>query len=120
LPVPDAEGQLRWPALPESVADGLRIVLATRPGEQLQHPEFGAGLENALQQPNSMALRADIVRRVTAQLRQHEPRALIETIELLPVDDGRALQLELRYRVAGLATSRRLLVAVERATAGEA
>jgi phage baseplate assembly protein W len=115
LPVPDAEGRLQWPALAQCVADGLRIVLATRPGEQLQHPAFGAGLENALQQPNTVALRADILRRVSAQLREHEPRALLEAIELLPVDDGRALQLELRYRIAGVPSTRRLMVAVDRA-----
>jgi phage baseplate assembly protein W len=117
LPLPDAQGRLNWPELTDSVADSLRIVLATRPGEQLQHPGFGVGLENALQRPNTVALRADILRRVGEQVRRHEPRAVLDSLELLPVDGGRGLQLDVRYRVAGIAETRRLLVAVDRAEA---
>ena len=117
LPLPDAQGRLQWPSLAESVADGLRIVLATRAGEQLQHPAFGVGLENALQRPNTVALRADILRRVDEQLRRHEPRAALDSLDLLPTDGGRGLPLDVRSRVAGIGESRRLLVAVDRAEA---
>jgi len=58
LPLPDADGVLQWPSIERCVADAIRIVLATRPGEQLQQPRFGVGLEDELAAPNTVARRA--------------------------------------------------------------
>ena len=46
LPLPDANGQVHWPSLEQSVAQQIRVILQTRPGEQLMRPTYGAGLEN--------------------------------------------------------------------------
>ncbi len=37
--------------------DSLRAILATRPGEQLMRPDFGAGLDLLLHEPNTLATR---------------------------------------------------------------
>ncbi len=46
--VPDADGRLDWPGLEASVRHAIRVILSTRPGEQLMRPEFGAGLDRLL------------------------------------------------------------------------
>ena len=51
LPVPDANGQLHYPSLAQSVRELIQVLLSTRPGEQLMRPGFGAGLENLLTEP---------------------------------------------------------------------
>ena len=53
LPVPDANGQLHYPGLAQSVREQIQVLLSTRPGEQLMNPGFGAGLENLLSDPNT-------------------------------------------------------------------
>lgn len=44
LPYPE-NGQLTYDSLEQSVRDSIRIILTTRPGEQLMQPFFGAGLQ---------------------------------------------------------------------------
>ena len=46
LPLPDEHGQLSWPALEQSVAQQIRVILQTRPGAQLMRPAWGAGATN--------------------------------------------------------------------------
>ena len=60
LPQPDETGSLAYPTLEQSVRDQIRIILLTRPGEQLMRPEFGAGLENYVHEPNTLATRRRI------------------------------------------------------------
>ena len=60
LGVPDADGALAWPSLERSVADGLRKLLSVRPGELLMHADYGAGLQDFLHEPNTLAVRARI------------------------------------------------------------
>ena len=56
LSLPDDHGQLGYPDLAESVRQTIRAILVTRPGEQLMRPDFGAGLELLLHEPNSVAI----------------------------------------------------------------
>ena len=50
LPLPGDDGSLSFPdSFDASVRQSLRILLTTRPGELLQRPDFGAGLDALLQ-----------------------------------------------------------------------
>ena len=111
LPVPDEQGQLQWPSLEASVRDAIRVLLATIPGEQLQHADYGVGLERDLQRPNQLATRADIVRRITEGLKDHEPRIDTELVDVVPEDGGRRLRVEIRYRIVATGAQARLSVA---------
>ena len=62
LGVPDAQGQLQFPTPEQSVRQSIEVILRTRPGEQLQRPDFGAGLEDFTGQPNSVTTRRRILR----------------------------------------------------------
>jgi len=104
LPRPDANGRLDWPDLAASVASQLRVILATRPGELLGHTEFGAGLQEFLHEPNTLAARARIQARVQEAITRHEPRIVLDAVEVYDETDTLAaevgrVRIEVHYRI---------------------
>jgi phage baseplate assembly protein W len=101
LPVPDAHGRLSFPAtLEESVRQAIQVILMTRPGEQLRHPDFGAGLDTFLHEPNTLATRRRIRDRVESALRRWETRILLDLVEVREVDGApTSLRVEIAYRL---------------------
>lgn len=101
LPLPDAHGQLQWPSLETSVRDLIRTVLSTRPGEQLMRPEFGAGLDLLLHEPDNLATRRRLRERVSEALNRWESRILLDRVEVQDVaDEPGHLRVEIGYRLA--------------------
>jgi phage baseplate assembly protein W len=101
LPLPDANGQLLWPDLAHSVRDAIRIILSTRPGEQLMRPEYGAGLDRLLQQPNTLSTRRQIRDLVQSALARWERRILLDGVEVWEVDGQPSqVRVEIAYRLA--------------------
>jgi uncharacterized protein len=99
LPVPK-DGSLGYPALDDSVRQMIRVILLTRPGEQLLHPEFGVGLEQFLHGPNTITTRRRIRDAIAAGLERFEPRIAVDRIEVEP-DPERAdrLDVTIAYRL---------------------
>lgn len=98
LPRPDENGRIDWPTLEASVAGQLKVILATRPGELLAHPDFGAGLQAFLHEPNTLATRARIQARVQEAIQRLEPRIQLDAVEIF--DDSDSAQAELgRVRI---------------------
>ena len=83
LPVPK-DGSLDYPALDDSVRQMIRVILLTRPNEQLLHPEFGVGLEQFLHGPNTITTRRRIRDAIAAGLERFEPRIAVDRIEVEP------------------------------------
>lgn len=101
LPLPDAHGRLQWPTLEASVADQIRVVLSTSPGEQLMRPAFGAGLALLLHEPNTLATRRRIRDCIERGLAQWEQRILLDRIEVLEVPgEPTRVRVEIAYRLA--------------------
>jgi len=101
LTVPDGGGVIDWPGLEQSVRDGIRIILTTRPGEQLMRPDFGAGLDRLLHEPNTVATRRQIRDLVQASLTRWERRILLDAVEVWEVpDEPSHLRVEIAYRLA--------------------
>ena len=117
LPVPDRNGQLRFPeSLAESVRQQLRVLLSTRLGEQLLHPAYGAGLTDFLGQPDTVTTRARIHDRIREAIGRWETRIDIDRIELSdsPDQPGR-LRVEIAYRLRRTAELQTLGVTLETA-----
>ncbi len=115
LTVPDEHGQLTWPDAPRSVRDGLRAILSTRPGEQLMRPDFGAGLERWLHQPNTVATRREIRDAVQQALTRWEPRLLLDGVDVLEVAGQPAqLRVEIAYRLARNGAPAEMTVTLDR------
>jgi len=104
LAVPDENGQLAYPSLAQSVRQLIQVVLSTRPGEQLMRPQFGAGLENLLGEPNTTATRSRIHDLVETALAQWEPRITVDSIAVDPIADRSrdvptGVRVEIAYRL---------------------
>jgi phage baseplate assembly protein W len=109
LPVPDNNGELSYPTLDQSVRQTIQVLFRTRPGEQLMHPAFGAGLQNYLNEPNTLTTRRRIRDAVTEALADWEPRIIVDHIEILEVPNfPTQLRVDLAYRVRRTGVAQRL------------
>ena len=109
LPRPDGFGGLAFPTLEDSVRQMIKVILRTRPGEMLMHPEFGAGLDLLLHAPNTLETRRQIRERIAVSLARWEPRALIDRIEVTEVDGAPAdVRVEIVYRLQRTGSAQQL------------
>ena len=78
----------------------IRVLLQTRPGEQLMRPNFGAGLQNYLNEPNNLTTRRRIQDAIASALDQWEPRILVDRLDILEVPDAPgSVRVEIAYRI---------------------
>jgi uncharacterized protein len=114
LPVPDADGTLRYPSLEESVRHSIQIILLTRPGEQLLRPEFGAGLETLLHEPNTLTTRRRIRDLILDSLGRWERRIAVDRVEVWEVPERPTeLRIEIAYRLRRTGVAQQLGMTLE-------
>jgi phage baseplate assembly protein W len=114
LPLPDANGQLTYPGLGESVRQNLRVILSTRPGEQLMRPQYGAGLVEFIGEPDTITTRRRIRDRVAEGVGRWEPRIDVSRIALDTVPGATGnLRIEIAYRIRRTGETRTLGVNLE-------
>jgi phage baseplate assembly protein W len=100
LPLPDARGELHYPALEHSVRESIRVILSTRPGEQLMRPTFGGGLANYLNEPNTLTTRGRIRDLITEALERWEKRLLLDRVDVEEVAEQPShIRVEIAYRL---------------------
>lgn len=104
---PAAGGALPRVSGADAVAQAIRTLLHTEPGERVGRPGFGVGLRRFLFAPDTLGTRAAIRHAIHESLRLHEPRAVVQEIlvnsdSLIP---GR-LNIEIQYLLAGDPTPR--------------
>lgn len=99
LPLPQ-NGQLVFPSLEQSVRDSIRIILSTRPGEQLMRPRFGAGLQNFLEEGNTISVRRRIQGVIFDNLQSYETRIALDRVDVDPVPDAPSeVHVQIYYRL---------------------
>ena len=114
LGVPDAQGELVFPTLEQSVRQTIEVILRTRPGEQLMHPDFGAGLEDFVGQPNTAATRRRIQEVVLAALRRWELRLEPLRVEVEEVAERPThVRVEITYRLRRTGAVQQLGLAID-------
>jgi uncharacterized protein len=94
---PDARGALRPAAGADKVAQSIRIILETEPGERVMRPDFGCGLRRYLMMPNTVATRALIQRDVARALAAWEPRIELAAVQVEPGDDPALVLIRVLY-----------------------
>lgn len=100
LPLPDSNGRLNYPTLEESVRQSIRVILSTRPGEQLMRPTFGAGLEKFLHDQNTLTTRRRVRDLVMESLERWERRISVDRVEVREVpDEPTKIRVEVAYRL---------------------
>lgn len=99
LPLPQ-DGKLTYPSLEQSVRDSIRIILTTRPGEQLMRPRFGAGLQNFLEDNNTISVRRQIQSVVLDNLQAYETRIVVDRVDVDPVPNAPSeVHVQIYYRL---------------------
>jgi phage baseplate assembly protein W len=108
LPRPDASGQIAWPTLEKSIDQLIRVILQTRPGEQLMRPAWGAGLEDFIHEPNTPATHRRLRDSILDALGSWESRIQVDDVAVstLPNDPGR-VRIEIAYRIRRTGAARR-------------
>ncbi|MDT5062491.1 MAG: uncharacterized protein QOH63_2950 [Acidobacteriota bacterium] len=114
LPYPDATGQLSYPTLEESVRQAIRIILQTRPSEQLMRPLFGAGLENYVHEQNTLLTRRRITDLIKESLKRWERRIILSRVEVSEVPgQPTRLRVEIGYQLKRTGATQRLGLVME-------
>jgi phage baseplate assembly protein W len=82
---------------PEKVAQSIRIIIDTEPGERIMRPSFGCGLRRYLMRPNTSATRALIHHDVEFGLAAFEPRIRVTDLAVDPGDDPALVLIRIAY-----------------------
>lgn len=96
----EAAGEAGLAAGAEKVRQSIRLILATRRGERVMRPDFGAGLEDFLFEPISTTTAALLRHRVETALVRWEPRIDVTDVRVDVADRtlGR-LDITIGYRI---------------------
>jgi uncharacterized protein len=114
LALPDDDGCLAWPSLERSVAEQIRVILLTRPGELLMHAEYGAGLANFLHEPNTLTTQRRIRDAISASLTRWEKRIVVDDVGVAEVPGEPArLRVDIAYRLRRTGAAKRTGLTLE-------
>jgi phage baseplate assembly protein W len=70
----NARGGLSWSGGQQRIEDAIWLIIATSAGERVMLPEFGAGANEYVFQPNSSLMRSALVTSIKHGLLRYEPR----------------------------------------------
>jgi uncharacterized protein len=114
LPQPDPNGRLSFPSLDESVRQAIKVILQTRPGEQLMRPDFGAGLSEFVHEPNTLTTRRRIRDAVSGAVGRWEERIMLDRVDVSEVrDEPTQVRVVISYRIKRTGVSEQLGLSVE-------
>lgn len=94
---PGDNGVIGTVAGPDAVAQSIRIILDTEPGERIMRPDFGCGLRRYLMKPNNVATRALIQRDVERSLATWEQRISLTNVSVDPGEDPALVLIRIAY-----------------------
>lgn len=107
------EGRLAWSEGEANVRESIRILLLTAQGERLRRPDYGAGLERFLFEPNVPTTWRAIEESIRRQLARWEPRVQVEAIQVAAdPNDPEAALVELSFTLVATAQAGRMSLSV--------
>ena len=113
LPFPQ-NGRLSYTTLEQCVRDSIRIILTTRPNEQLMQPLFGAGLQNFLDEGNTVAIRRQIQTAIMSSLQTYETRIAVDNVEVETVAGAPSqIHVQIFYRLLRTNTPQQIGVTMQ-------
>jgi len=84
----------------EDIRQSLEIILSTRPGERLLHPDFGCNLDMLLFEPLTTSLVTKMKDIISTAITIYEPRVNLNNIKLYTDDEtNNKVIIELDYTV---------------------
>ena len=76
------DGRIAWSEGETNIRESIQIVLQTEERERIRLPQFGAGLQRYLFEPNTVSTRFQIQDRVTKALQVWEPRISVSGVDV--------------------------------------
>jgi phage baseplate assembly protein W len=110
FPVAHDKGDAAMAQGEEDIAQAIRVILGTNPGERVMRPEFGAGLKQFVFEPASTATLELIRQRVEESLIDFEPRIEVLSVKVTTRDSGgQQVLIDVSYRVRATNTKHNLV-----------
>lgn len=108
-----ADGRVAWSTGDDNIRDAIRVILQTDRDERLRLPQFGAGLDGFLFEPNTVATHRRLEDRIATALGAWEPRIAVQSVDVEPDPaDGQAAVATIQYRLVATQAAEQLTVAV--------
>ncbi len=108
-----ADGRVVWSEGAANLREAIRIILKTQPGERVQLPEFGGGLDLFLFEPNTVSTRHQIEERIKNALKQWEPRIAVSAVDVEPDPNDSAQAIAtIEYKLVATQAKERVSVSV--------
>jgi hypothetical protein len=93
--------QVRMSTDERDIEESLQILLSTRLGERIMHPDYGCDLTDLIFEPLSVAVKTYIFNLVETAILYHEPRILLNKIDLLADSENEGLvKIKVDYTVS--------------------
>jgi phage baseplate assembly protein W len=108
------DGRIAWSEGETNIREMIQVILRTQERERLNLPNFGAGLQRYLFEPNTVATRFQIEDRITKSLQLWEPRISLTdvTVEQDP-SDAQAAIVSIEYKLVATQMKERINVSVK-------
>jgi phage baseplate assembly protein W len=108
------DGRIAWSEGEINIREMIQVILRTQERERLNLPNFGAGLQRYLFEPNTVATRFQIEDRITKSLQLWEPRISLTdvTVEQDP-SDAQAAIATIEYKLVATQMKERINVSVK-------
>lgn len=91
-----------WISGGDAVAQALRTLLLTEPGERIGRPNYGVGLRRFLFAPNNVTTRTLLKDAVTTAIKRDEPRVKLDAVDVYPDPaEPTLVRIRIRYLLAG-------------------
>ncbi len=106
-------GGIVWSTGELNVRECICTILRTAPGERVERPTFGAGLDRILFEPNSTATLRLIQDRVTKAIGLWEPRVSLNNVTAtVNATDARDVDVTITYTLIATGVQQRLQMTV--------
>lgn len=107
------DGAMVWSEGELDVRECICLILRTRPGERVERPTFGCGLDRFLFEPNTVTTLRLIQEEVKRALLRSEPRISLDDVRTeLNVADMRAVDVTITYTLIATSQQERLQMTV--------
>ena len=106
----DSGGSFVLSAGDQDVAEAIRLILGTAPGERPMRPEYGCGIHDLVFDTLDSALAGRVAAEVTASLTRWEPRVAVTSVTAAPLPgEPYALAISVSYQVKATNDRRNLV-----------
>ena len=109
-----ADGRIAWSEGEANIRESIQIILETESGERLQMASFGGGLRQFLFEPNTVATRSNIEKRISEALGLWEPRIAVSEVSVEEdPDDLESAIATIEYKLIATQVKERVTLSVK-------